>query len=420
MRRIHPETLAFTLLLGALGALPPLSIDMALPALGHIAASLHRSIGDVTLTLSLFMAGFSSAQLLFGPLSDRYGRRPVLLAGCGLFALASLACAVAPSLESLLAARFAEGCGAGAGMVMVFAMVRDLFDGHRARTKLSYVNLVLGVAPMIAPTLGAWILALLPWPAIYTTLAAGGLALTLAVWLGLAESLPTPDPGALDLGRVAANYRRVLGHRLAFGYILINGLAFGCMFAYVSGSSFLMIQLLGLSAGRYALTFACTALGIMAGAFLSGQLSHRHVSATVPLGLGLGGAALGSGLLAVLTLTGAPSVALFLPLLVLTTLCYGLIAPNAAHGALHPLPEIAGVAGASLGFTQMAGGALASALVAELNDGRTILSMTATMTLFAVAALLVYALMVMPAERRHEEAAEPEEREMALAGLEES
>jgi len=398
MRRLNPDSLAFTLLLGALGALPPLSIDMALPALSRIGESLHSSISAATLTLSLFMAGFSIAQLLFGPLSDRFGRRPVLIGGCSLFTIASLACAVAPSLELLLLARFIEGCGAGAGMVMVFAMVRDLFDGAKGRTRLSYVSLVLSVAPMIAPTLGAWILAFTHWRAIYGVLAIGGFVLTSVLVLGLEESLAHPDPRALRIERLVVNYGRILRTRLSIGFILINGLSFGCMFGYVAGSSFVMIQILGLSASHYAITFACTALGIMAGAFVSGRLSQRHIPAQVPLTLGLAGALITSLALTLLTLSGATSLIAFLPLLVLCTFCYGLVAPNAAHGALQPLPEIAGVAGASLGFMQMAGGALASALVSQLSDGQTALSMTATMTLCSGASLALYLFWVRPAE----------------------
>jgi DHA1 family bicyclomycin/chloramphenicol resistance-like MFS transporter len=398
MRRFHPESLGFLLLLGSLGALPPLSIDMALPALTQIGAALHAPISAATLTLSLFMAGFAVAQLLFGPLSDRYGRRPILLAGCALFSVAGLACTVAPSIETLLTARFVQGCGAGSGMVIVFAMVRDLFEGAKARSRLSYVNLVLAIAPMIAPTLGAWILALGNWHWIYALLGAGGVLLTATIWIRLDESLARPDPTALQLGRLAANYGRMLGHRVAIGYVLINSLSFGCMFAYVAGSAFVMTHVLGLSAGHYALSFACTALGILLGAFTSGKLGEHHVPAHVPLLLGLGGALLGAALLIPVAQHGTLGV--ILPLLVVCTFCYGLVAPNAAHGALHPLPEIAGIAGASLGFFQMAGGAAASALVAVFNDGRSPLSMTLTMAGCALGASLLYAFMVLPAERR--------------------
>lgn len=394
--RLQPHSIGFTLLLGALGTLPPFAIDMALPALTQIGIALQSAMGTVLLTLSFFMAGFSLAQLVFGPVSDRFGRWPTLVAGCSLFSVASIACALAPTIEFLLVARFIEGCGAGAGMVMVFAMVRDLFEGPQARTKLSYVTVVLNVAPMIAPAVGAALLSIGDWRLIYWALGLGGAALTLTILLGLQESLAAPDPTALRLPRLLGNYGRVLRHRVALAYILINGLSFGCMFAYVAGSSFVLMRLYGLSAAQYSLAFGGAALSILLGSFVSGQLSRAHVPLRVPMTLGLGGAFAASLALAAMTLWTTPGLAVFYGVLVVATFCYGLIAPNAAHGALQPLPEIAGVAGASLGFVQMTAGSVASALVAWLSDGQTALSMTVTMAVCAGLALTIYIFGVVP------------------------
>ena len=399
MSRLHQDSLAFTLLLGSLGALPPFSIDTPLPALPQTASALNSQSATVLLTLSSFMAGFAIAQLVFGPLSDRFGRRPTLLCGCALFTLASFLCVLAPSIGFLLAARFAAGCGAGAGMVLVLAMVRDLFDGAAGRAKLSFVSLVIGVAPMVAPTVGAVILLWGDWRAIYAVLGAGGATLTLAVWLGLDESLAQPNRQALQVRLLRASYLQVLRHPVAFSYILVNGLVFGCMFAYVSGSAFTLMRLHGLTTLQYGLAFAGTALSIMLGAFVSGRLGQRHVAAVVPLTLGLGMAAAGSVSLLLLTLVGVSSFGIVFALLVVSTCGYGLTAPNAAHGALQPLPQIAGVASASLGFVQMASGSLAAALVAGWADGRTALSMAATMALYAALALGIYAACIRPRER---------------------
>lgn len=399
MRRIHTESFVFTLLLAALGTLPPFSIDMALPALSQIAEALSSSVGTVTLTLSFFMAGFSLAQLVFGPVSDRFGRRPTLLVGCFLFTVASFACAIAPNIEFLLLARFIEGCGAGAGMVMVFAMVRDSFDGMKGRTKLSYVTLVLNVAPMIAPMIGAWVLHFGNWPMIYATLGIGGAVLTLWVFFGLGESLKNSDSAALQTSKLLHNYGRIIRHREASSYMLINALSFGCMFAYVSGSSFVMMQLYGLSADEYGLAFGSTALSILLGSFVSGKLSERHVSEHVPLTLGLVLALVSSTALCGLVLNGTPSFPAFLSLCIVSTFGYGIVAPNAAHGAMHPMPEIAGIAGASLGFLQMAGGTVASALFAQLCDNTTAWSMTATMVTCAAISLAIYVFRI--ALRKH-------------------
>lgn len=399
MRRIPPESFVFTLLLAALGTLPPFSIDMALPALSQIAAAMSSSVGTVTLTLSFFMAGFSLAQLVFGPVSDRFGRRPTLLVGCFLFTVASFACAIAPNIELLLLARFIEGCGAGAGMVMVFAMVRDSFEGMKGRTKLSYVTLVLNVAPMIAPMIGAWVLHFGNWQMIYATLGVGGALLTLWVFFGLGESLKNSDSAALQTSQLLHNYGRIFRHREASSYMLINALSFGCMFAYVSGSSFVMMQLYGLSADQYGLAFGSTALSILFGSFVSGKLSERHVSEHVPLALGLLLSLVSSAALCGLVLNGTPSFPVFLSLCIVSTFGYGIIAPNAAHGAMHPMPEIAGVAGASLGFLQMAGGTVASALFAQLCDDKTAWSMTGTMVLCAALSLSIYVFRI--ALRKH-------------------
>jgi DHA1 family bicyclomycin/chloramphenicol resistance-like MFS transporter len=390
---------AFTLLLGALGGLPPFAIDTVLPALLQIAAAMDSSAAAASLTLSTFMAGFAIAQLAFGPLSERIGRKPTLLIGCVLFTLASVLCALSPGIVFMLAARFAEGCGAGAGMVMVFAIVRDLFDGTAGRTKLSFVSLVIGVAPMLAPTLGAVILLAGDWRTIYAVLGLGGAVLVAAVWLGLDESLARCDPHALRAGRLFAGYREVLRHRVALPYILVNGLGFGCMFAYVTGSAFVLMQVQGLSTLEYGLAFAGTAASIMLGALVSGKLGQRHVPAAVPLTLGLALAVIGSTALLVLTLAGVSSFGVVYPLLLVSTCSYGLISPNASHGALQPLPHIAGVASASLGFVQMAGGSLAAALVAKGSDGKTALSMAGTMALCAGLAAAIYWWRIRPWER---------------------
>jgi DHA1 family bicyclomycin/chloramphenicol resistance-like MFS transporter len=392
--RLRPDALAFTLLLGSLGALPPLSIDTPLPALPQTASALGISAATVLLTLSAFMAGFAVAQLVFGPLSDRFGRRPTLLAGCTLFTLASFLCALAPGIGFLLAARFAAGCGAGAGMVLVFAMVRDLFDGAAGRAKLSFVALVTGVAPMAAPSVGAVILLWGDWRSIYALLGAGGAALTIVVWRGLDESLAQRNRHALQGRRLLANYLEVLRHPVALPHIFVNGLAFGCMFAYVSGSAFTLMHLYGLTTMQYGLAFAGTALSIMLGAFVSGRLGLRHVAAAVPLTLGLGLATLGSAALLLLTLAGVSSLGLVFALLAVSTCGFGLTAPNAAHGAMQPLPHIAGVASASLGFVQMACGSLAAALVAYGSDA---LSMAGTMTMYSALALLLYWFRIRPA-----------------------
>lgn len=399
--RIRPNSLGFTLLLGSLAALPPLAINMGLPALAALGTSFDASSAATGLTLSLFMAGFAIAQLVFGPFSDRYGRRPILLIGCGIFALANVMCAIAPSINALIAWRFIAGAGAGAAAVLEMAIIRDLFEGSAARAQFSYINLVMSIAPMIAPILGARVLVIADWRSIYVVLAVGGFVLLIALAIGFAESIPHRDKNAIAPHRLVSNYHRVLSDRICVGYALVDGLSFGCLFAYVSGSSLLLIDVLGLSTTVYGWFFASTALAIMAGSFLNGRLSVRGVPPSRLLKVGLRLAVASAIALVLLSISNNVRVVTLMPLLVLNTFCFGLIAPNAKYGALQSLPEVAGVAAAVLGFTQMLlGGTLASALVAFLYDGRTATAMTSVMTIFALAAIAAYATIVRPAEQR--------------------
>ncbi len=388
--QFKPNSLGFTIILGVLAALLPLSIDMGLPAFPAIGTSLNASPAAVGLTLSLFMAGYAMSQLAFGPLSDRYGRKPVLLAGCGLFAFASAACAIAPSINALVAWRFFQGAGAGAGATLMLAMVRDLFEGATARAQLSYINLVINIAPIIAPTIGVGILAIASWRGIYGLLAVGGLILLLIIALGLDESIKSRDLNAIKPHRLIGNYLRVLNNRVFMGYALVDALSFGCLFAYVAASSLVMIDVLGISTTTYALIFASTGIGIVAGSFLSGLLNDRGVPSPRLLGFGLVISATSAIILVLVSMTGAAQLLTLLPLLIINTFCYGIIAPNAIHHALESVEDTAGSAAALIGFLEMLGGSLASALVSFFFDGHTVNVMSEVMALFAIASLATY------------------------------
>jgi len=388
--KFKPNDLGFTIILGVLASLLPLSIDMGLPALPSIGTSLNASPSAVGLTLSLFMAGYAISQLAFGPLSDRYGRKPVLLTGCGLFAFASAACAIAPSINTLVAWRFFQGAGAGAGATLMLAMVRDLFEGATARVQLSYINLTINIAPIIAPTMGVRILAIANWRSIYGLLAVGGLILLLAIALGLDESIKSRDINALKPHRLIGNYLRVLNNRIFMGYALVDALSFGGLFAYVAGSSLVMLNVLGISTTTYGLIFASTGIGIVAGSFLSGLLNNRGVPSPRLLGFGLVTSATSAIALVLVSMTGAAQLLTLLPLLIINTFCYGLIAPNTIHHALHSVEDTAGSAAAVIGFLEMLGGVLASFLIGFFFDGHTVNVMSEVMALFAIASLATY------------------------------
>src|SRR6202045_3312469 len=267
--------MAFTLLLSLLVALPSFGIDMSLPALTATGAALGVAPARAGMTMSLFMLGFAVAPLFYGPASDRYGRKPVVVFACMLFIIGGIGCALAHSLPALLMWRVVQGAGAGASMTIALAIIRDLFEGQAARTRLSYVIIATMIVPMIAPTAGAALLALGGWRVIHAVLAGVGLLLLLAMSIGFAESARIDPANRLVPSLIARNYLRVLMHPLCLGYILVNA------------SSLFLINVVGLRPDQYGLVFAATSLGIMAGAFLNGRLSAWGVVPGYPLTVGL-------------------------------------------------------------------------------------------------------------------------------------
>jgi len=291
------------------------------------------------------------------------------------------------------------GMGAGTVQVLVLATVRDLHSGSEARTRQSYVNMAAGVAPIIAPTLGVWIAALGGWRAIYAALALGGVALFGIVWLRVAETAPLAGHRRLGVGQAAASYGRVLRHPVSLGNALIVALSFGSLFAYVSGSSLVLMGVLGASAALYGALFAATSLGLLLGALLNARLTRRGVSHVRLLGIGLATTAAVALVLLLLAATGLLRSWSLVGLLVVGNVAHGVVRPNAAQGALEPMPEIVGVASALLSGLQMLTGAAASAIAASLFDGRTAIAMTGTMAVCTLGALAVHRLVVRPAER---------------------
>ncbi|MCB8877639.1 multidrug effflux MFS transporter [Acidisoma silvae] len=396
--RISPQSPLFVVLLGAMSAMPPLATDLALPALGAIATGLHTTAGLSGLTISLFMAGFAATPLLYGPLSDRYGRKPVLMTGLLVFALASLLCAVAPSIGTLLVARLLEGAGAGAGITMAFAIVRDLFSGTAARTRLSMVTVVINFAPVIAPSLGAAILVFASWRGIYAALAIIAFIVVIVSAFGYAESRNPEVAGAP--GGLISGYRRLLGNRACVGNFLVYGFGFGSAFGYISGSSLVLIGLYHVTPSQYAVLFACTALGIVFGATINGWLSTRGAHHLPMLPLGVACLILVTAVLTALSVSQAVPLVVVMPLFFLVTFCFGIIAPNASHGTLDPIPEIAGVGAAVLASFQMVCAAISSALAALLFGQFGLAAIAVVMLGFAVAAGLAF--LIVPRGGKHQ------------------
>jgi DHA1 family bicyclomycin/chloramphenicol resistance-like MFS transporter len=396
----HTRSIGFTLQLGALVTLASFATDMGLPVLDATANSLGVTAARAALTLSIFMAGFALGPLLFGPISDRVGRRPVLLSGVAVFAVCGALAAFSRSIEALLFWRLLMGIGAGSAQVLVLAVVRDLFTGAEARARQSYVNLAAGVAPIIAPTVGVAVAAAFGgWRSIYALLAIGGAVLLASAAVVLEETAP-PSGHALTIRGTLANYARVATHPVSAGYAAVMALGFGGLFAYVSGSSLVLMGVMGASRRAYGILFACASFGLVSGAFVNARLARRGVSHTRVITIGLAMMVLTTATLFALSATGVLSVVSFVALLVANNIALGAVRPNAAQGMLEPMPEIVGVASAFLGGVQTLTGAASSAIAASLFDGRTANAMTGTMVICALAAFVVYRLVVYPAEKR--------------------
>jgi len=392
----QPKSLAFTLLLGLLAAVPYSGIDINLPALSATAATLGASASGVGLTMSAFVLSLAVMPLIWGPASDRFGRRPIVLLGILLFVAASLGCALAPTLPALLAFRVLQGIGAAA-TATTLAIIRDLFDDDAARTKIGNIMVAVNVTTMIAPTAGAALLALGNWRSIYAVQAGIGLVLLMAVFFGFAESARIGAAvGATPTA--ASSYRRVLTHPISAGYILVGAAAGATVFAYVSGAPLFFIGVAGLSPQQYGLIFSACSAAVMCGAILDGRLGRRGITSAGVLTIGLKLMAFGSLALLATTITGWSTPALVAALLIVVALAFGLGIPNLMNATMAPLPDIAGAVSATATSIQLTAGAASSGLVSVLFDGRSALSMSAIMTLCSLLGLGAYLLIARPAE----------------------
>lgn len=375
------------LILGALTALGPLAIDMYLPALPWIARDVGVDLGAVQLTLSVFMVGIAVGQALYGPIVDRWGRRGPLLIGMVVFMIAAAGCASAQSMKSLLAWRLLMALGGSASMVIPRAVVRDFFDEKESARVYSLLMLILGVSPILAPTIGGQLLDHTGWRGIFWLLAAIGVACTVAIALWLPESLPRAARSPVGVGRALKTYGRLLADRRFLGPALASACTLGGIFAYLSGSSFVFIELFKLTPQQYAFVFGFNAAGLIAASQFNRWLLNRCTSWQVLSVAFLINAIVGVVLVGA-GATGIGGLPLIVGLLFVSLSCAGLIFPNVSALAMAPFGEIAGSTSALLGTVQFALGAIAGALVGLLHNG-TALPMTAGVAGCAVAGWLV-------------------------------
>ena len=388
MRKSAETPPSFVLLLGLLASLPGFGVDMALPALANTAASIGIPTQSAGLTISSYMVSFGIAPLIYGPISDRRGRKPVVMFGCAVFIVAGLGCVLAQSLPMLLVCRVVQGVGAAA-MTLAMAIARDSFDDSVLREKLSYIIVAIYLSPIAAPTAGAAVLALVGWRAIYASLVGLGLLVSIGVWFGLDEGSPSL-PGRWRFLDVVSDYRRVLSHPVCRGYVAAGAASFGVVAAYTTGSSLFFIKAAGMSPSQFGIIFGVTALASVAGALLDSRLAARGISSLRSLSIGLVVVTAASTALLLMAVTGWTPIPIAVAMFMATTFGVGTMAPGVTQAALQQMPQMAGTVSAVSNCVAMMAGSLSSALAAEFFDGRTMLSVSSTMLLCALAALIFF------------------------------
>jgi len=376
-------------LLTALVGVGPLTTDLYLPSLPGMARAFATTPDKVQLTLILFMAAYGLAQLIYGPLSDRYGRRPVLLCGLALFAVTSATCALAGSIGALIALRVGQALGACGAPVLARAIVRDLFEGAAAVRALSLVGAAMALVPVLAPVAGGFLEEAFGWRAGFLLLAALGAILLVSTWAALPETNSRPSAEPLTPARLALGYGRLLASRTYVGFVVGVGGAFAGLALFLAESSFVLIDAMGLTPSAFGLAFAVVAAGYMAGNLLSARLAGRHASLTLcRAGIVL---CLAAGLaMSLAWLAGADRPAAVIVPMCVFMLGFGLVMPNGVAGAIAPWPERAGAASAFLGFCQMLASAVAVFVASRIpHDDQSALALgTAIVAAVGLAAFL--------------------------------
>ena len=364
-RRSPPHLITLVLMAG--GAV--MAMNIFLPVLPVIADELGTSDAMAQYVLTIFLASTAIAQLFIGPLSDRFGRRPVLLTTMSVFVVATIICIMATSIEMLLFGRVLQASTA-ASIALSRAIVRDLYDRSKAASMIGYVTMAMAVIPMVSPAIGGYVGELMGWRGPFYVLLAVGIALLALLWFDLGET-HEPQPGA-SMASQMRDYRALLAEPAVWGFVLTSTLASGAYFAFLGGAPFVAGKVIGMSASAIGVNFMFVAGGYILGNFLAGRYSERI--GIEPMMLAGGAvAALGVGLALGLTSFVGPHAAFLFWPMALVGMGNGMTLPNANAGVVSVRPDLAGSASGLAGFMQIGGGAalaaLAGALITVENEG---------------------------------------------------
>ncbi|MFI6372149.1 multidrug effflux MFS transporter [Streptomyces sp. NPDC050546] len=362
----HRRTgLLVTFLLGSLTAVPPLAMDMYLPSLPEVTRSLHAPAATVQLTLTACLAGMALGQLVVGPMSDRWGRRRPLLAGLAVFVVATVLCALAPTVELLVAFRLAQGLAGAAAIVIARAVVRDLYDGMAMARFFSTLMLISGVAPIVAPLIGGQVLRVTDWRGVFVVLTVIGIAIGVLVWTKLPETLAPAERHSGGVGEALRAMRGLLADRSFAGYTLTGGFAFASLFAYISASPFVIQEIYGASPQTFSLLFGVNSVGLVLVGQINGKILVGRVSLDRVLGIGLTIVITAATALLLMStgVFGEVGLAPVAAALFVLMSAMGITLPNTQALALMRTKHNAGSASALLGTSSFLIGAIASPLV---------------------------------------------------------
>ncbi len=366
-----PRDIKVTVLLTLMVALGPLSTDLYLPSLPSLTTTFSTSVSQVQATMSVFIAGFAVATVIYGPLSDRFGRRKVLVGGMSIFVAGSAGCMLADSIESLIWWRFVQAVGGCAGPVLVRAVVRDVYEREQAARFMSYIASAMAMAPAIAPIMGGWLHLEFGWRSHFVALSLLGLFFIAGVMGLLRETNTRLDPLATDARRIAANIAIMVRHPQFLAFSLTLMFSYGALFSFISIGAFVLIDVLGVAPERFGFLFFFVALGYASGGLLAGRLVPKlGIERLIRFGVLFGVSVSGVGL--ALAWNGVETIAAVVIPVVGVFFACGFVLPNATVGALMPFPEFAGTASSAISFLQMSGGALIGFAAGWLHDGTTL------------------------------------------------
>lgn len=389
---LRPDTLIVVILLTILTALGPITTDLYLPALPAIQAFFQTDVTTVQLTLSIYMVVFGICQLFYGPLSDRFGRKPIILIGTLIYLFGSIVCFLAPEIEILIAGRILQALGGCAGVILARSMVRDIYGQKRSAKVLSYMATAMAIAPALGPIIGGYLTIIYGWQANFAILIIFGAVCVLGIIFILQETNQHKDPHAIHPRQTLRNFAALLKDRHYLGYLMVITFGYSGLFSFISGSAFVFIKTFGLSPDQFGLCFATAVVGYMIGTQIGGRVVSAVGIAPI-VGAGSLTCAVAGIAMLIMALVPINHVAAILAPMVLYMAGLGMAFSNALAGLIGPFPKMVGAASSLAGFAQNGFAALVGLLIAH-NFNMTQLPMALAISMMGLATWVSYRLLI--------------------------